>query len=348
MFLLILYLAVALGISFICSVLEAVLLSTTASFVSLKESEGAKGVELLKQQKQNIDRPISAILSLNTVAHTVGAAGVGSQAVKVFGEAYFGVISAVLTVLILVFSEIIPKTIGANYWRALAIPSAKVIRVMVFITYPLVWVSEQITHLIAKDSGDETISREEVSAMVNVGAEAGVFHLKENKMIQNLIKMDSVTARTVMTPSVVVAAAKVDTSLGEFYKDSRFNPYSRILVYKDNKDYISGYILRKTVLERLTEDKFDITLGEIERPVLSFLESTSLMQIWEQMIEKKEHISIIIDEYGCMRGVVTMEDIIETMLGFEIVDENDFVEDMQDLARQRWQAIKDREEQTQK
>lgn len=339
MFLLITYLFIALGVSFLCSILEAVLLSTTVSFVSMKESEGHRLAPLLKSQKQNIDRPISAILSLNTIAHTIGAAGVGSQAVVVYGDAYFGIISAILTVLILVFSEIIPKTIGARYWRQLALPVASITRVLIFIAFPLVWVSEFITKLISSGGESNTVSREEVSAMVTVGLEAGVFHGEENKMIQNLIKMSNITAREVMTPSVVVHAAEESMTISEFYRDKQYSNNSRIPIYKESKDYITGYILRSVILEKLSEDQFDMPLGSVKRSILSFLESATLIDIWEKMIENKEHISIIIDEYGCMRGIVTMEDIIETMLGQEIVDENDPVEDMQLLARQRWESM---------
>lgn len=318
------------------------LLSTTISFVSMKEQQGHKHAALLKSQKENIDRPISAILSLNTIAHTIGAAGVGSQAVVVYGEAYFGLISAILTILILVFSEIIPKTIGARYWRQLAMGSAAVTRVLIFITYPLVWVSEFITRMISSGGETAAVSREEVSAMVSVGHKEGVFHGEENKMIQNLIKMSNITARTVMTPSVVVQAAEESMTLRDFYKNKQYQNNSRIPVYSENKDFITGYILRSVVLERLSEDRFDMTLEEIRRPILSFMESATLINIWEKLLENKEHISIIIDEYGCMRGIVTMEDIIETMLGLEIVDENDPVEDMQVLARQRWEEMQKR------
>lgn len=338
--LVLLYLTLALSVSFLCSVMEAVLLSTPMSFITMKEQSGAKSATLLKRLKQDIDKPIAAILSLNTIAHTVGAAGVGAEAVKVFGEAYFGIISAVLTILILVLSEIIPKSVGANYWRSLAVPSARIIRGMILISYPLVWLSELITRLVAPSKHEASVSREEVSAMVSIGAEEGVFQKDENRMIQNLIKLDNVTARDVMTPRVVVAAAPEDTTLKDFYRSKQFCNYSRIPVFHNNEDNITGYVLRQVVLERLAEDKFDMKLSDIVRPILTFPESTSVSKIWEKMLEKKEHISIIIDEYGCLRGIVTMEDIIETALGFEIVDERDAVTDMQKLARDRWQKRK--------
>ena len=332
-----LYLFGALSISFLCSILEAVLLSTPMSYISMKEEEGSKTAKLLKKYKSEIDGPVAAILSLNTIAHTIGAAGVGAEAGKVFGEEYFGVISAILTILILVFSEIIPKTIGANSWRALAIPTTKIIKVLIVITYPFVKLSEFITKIF--DRGEQTtVSREEVSAMVNVGVEEGVFQVKEKKIIQNFIKLDSVLAEDIMTPNLVVESVPETLTVKEFYALKDLS-HSRIPVYKDNRDYITGYILRATVLERLAEDKFNTKLSDIMRPMLSFGEEVSVSEIWEKMLESKEHISVITDEYGCMRGLVTMEDVIETMLGVEIVDEYDKTEDMQELARERWQKM---------
>lgn len=329
-----------------CSVLEAVLLSSPMSFVSMLEQEGRKGAGLLKKYKQNIDRPISAILSLNTIAHTVGAAGVGAQSLKVFGNEYFAVTSAVLTLLILIFSEIIPKTIGAAYWRQIALPSARIIHACVIVTYPLVYLSEHLTHAISGNKQSLSVSREEVSAMVTVGAEEGVFEKKENRMIQNLLKLDDITAREIMTPSSVVEMAEESMTLGEFYKNDAFRAYSRIPVYKEeNDDYIIGYVLRQNILEKLSEDKFEMRLSDILRPILTFQETESVSDVWEKLLGKKEHISVIIDEYGCFRGIVTMEDVIETMLGTEIVDEKDTVTDMQELARAQWQEQQEQHEQ---
>ena len=336
--LLLLYLFSAIFISFLCSILEAVLLSTPMSFISAKESEGKSVAHLLKRYKQDIDRPISAILTLNTIAHTVGAAGVCAQSDKVFGNEWFGVTSAVLTLLILVASEIIPKTIGATYWRQLALPSTRIIRVLVFLTYPFVVLSELITNIISTKKQPLSVSREEVSAIVTVGAEEGVLEKKENSMIQHLLKLDDITARDIMTPSSVVEMAEENMTLSEFYKNDAYRAYSRIPVFnEENDDFIKGYVLRQTILEKLSEDRFDTRLSEIVRPILTFQETDSVSKIWEELLAKKEHISVIIDEYGCFRGIVTMEDVIETMLGTEIVDEKDTVTDMQELAREKWQ-----------
>ena len=336
--LLLLYLFAALGFSFLCSVLEAVLLSTPMTFVSMLESEGRTGASLLKKYKQDIDKPFSAILTLNTIAHTVGAAGVGAQSQEIWGDEFFALTSAVLTFLILVLSEIIPKTIGASYWRQLAIPAARIIHTLVIITYPFVLLSEFITHFFSSNHQPMTVSREEVSAMVNVGAEEGVLATKENRMIQNLLKLDDIKARDIMTPSSVVEMAEESMTLREFYRHDAYSTYSRIPVYnEENDDFIKGYVLRQTILEKLSEDKFELRLTDIVRPVLTFQENEPVSKIWEKLLAKKEHISVIIDEYGCFRGIVTMEDVIETMLGTEIVDEKDTVTDMQELAREKWQ-----------
>ena len=285
--LLITYMLLSLIISALCSVLEATILSTPMSYVTTLETQGAKGWERLKQYKTNIDRPIAAILVVNTIANTVGASLVGSTAAG-YASSHFsasdqtslfvGIVSGVFTFLILVFSEIVPKTIGSTYWRKLALPASRIIHIYIIITY--------------------------------------------------------------MTPSVVVAMAEEEMTLREFYGEEEYKNFSRIPVYKgEESDYITGYVLRQEILERLAEDKFDTKLGELARPILSFSEDEDVSTIWEKLLEKKEHISIIIDEYGTLRGIVTLEDVIETMLGFEIVDEKDEVVDMQELAKAQWKQM---------
>lgn len=332
--LILLYLLGALALSFLCSILEAVLLSTPMSFISMKENEGNKTATLMKRYKNNVDRPVGAILSLNTIAHTIGSAGVGAESIKIFGEEYFGLISAILTLLILVLSEIIPKTIGASYWRSLTMTSTKIIRVLIFITYPLVLLSEVITKIFTPKNHQVSVSREEVSAMVDVGTTEGIFRESESKIIKSCIHLAGVKAREIMTPSIVVETANKNLTIKEFYDQQTWN-FSRIPVYDTNKDYIVGYVLKDMVLKALSDDKFDTKLSDMVRPILSFNEDDSVYQIWEKMLEKREHISIIVDEYGCLRGVVSMEDIIETMTGVEIVDEDDVAVDMQAFAKEK-------------
>lgn len=336
MFLLLFYLFLALFVSFLCSVMESVLFSTPISFLIVKEEGGHKSATTFIKLKKNIERPLSAILSLNTVAHTIGAAGVGAQATKMFGELYFGVISAVLTLLILVFSEIIPKTIGARYWRKLALVSGIIINMMVIITFPLVIMANYITKLFSGNTNELSVNREEISAMVKLGTKEGVFNEKENKIIQNLIRLKAVKVTEIMTPRVVVTVANENMSLKEFLVQKEFLYYSRIPVYSKNHENITGYVFRQTVFEKLAEKKTNLKLRNICREIVIVPEFQTLFSLWEILLEKKEHIALIVDEYGGMDGIVTMEDIIETLLGFEIVDERDRITDMQQFARERW------------
>jgi CBS domain containing-hemolysin-like protein len=338
MTLLLTYLFLALFTSFLCSIMEAVLLSTPISYVKAKAEQANVAAITFIKLKSNIDKPLSAILSLNTVAHTVGAAGVGAQATVVFGEAYFGVVSAVLTVLILVLTEIIPKTLGASYSRELMGISAIIIRGMIFITYPLVLVSAALTRMLTRKDVSLTTSREEISALANIGTEEGIFGDKENKIIQNLIKLKSIRISEIMTPRTVVVVANEEMNLKEFLENKDFLHFSRIPIYKENRDNITGYVFRELVFEKLAEDQFHLKLKDIRRPIVVFQENTTLFTAWDELLNKKEHIALVVDEYGGMDGIATLEDIIETLLGFEIVDEKDRVEDMQQYAMDRWKA----------
>ena len=339
MALLLVFLLTAMAVSFLCSVLESVLLSTTISYLQMREDEGDKWAALLHEYKQDPDRPLAAILSLNTIANTIGAAGVGRQATLVFGSAWFGLVSVITTILILVFAEIIPKTIGTTNWRHLTHFAARMLRDLIVILYPIVWCVERLTNLITPESAEEEVSysREELSAMANVGEEEGELEKSENKIIQNIIKLDDIKAYDVMTPRVVAAIASENMTLRDFYRDDNYDHFSRIPVYADSREFITGYILRTDALELLAEDKFTMHLKDIKRPLPYFNEETSLPDIWDSLIQHKEQISIVIDEYGCFQGILTLEDVIETVFGFEITDENDQVSDMQQLARERWQ-----------
>ena len=323
-------------ISFLCSVLEATLMSTPISYITMREDEGDRQATRLKAYKQDSSRPLAAILSLNTIANTIGAAGVGAQATKVFGSQWFGLVSAITTILILVFSEIIPKTIGTTYWKNLTGFCARTIRALIFMLFPIVVCVEFLQKLISGKQSDTSISREEVGAMADVAEESGELEEDENEIIQNLINIDELTAKDTMTPRVVAAIAPESMTIKRFYKDRRFLHHSRIPVYADNDEYITGYILRMDALQLMAEDKFDVTLGDIKRSIESYSEDTQLDTIWDDMLAKKEQIAVIINEYGSFQGIITMEDVIETVLGDEIVDERDEVEDMQQLAREKW------------
>ena len=336
MVLLLFYLFLALFVSFLCSIMESVLLSTPQSFLIVKQEKGDLWAKTFFDLKIHIDKPLAAILSLNTVAHTVGAAGVGAQAVKVFGEASFGIVSAILTILILVITEIIPKTIGARYWRKLAMVSSIIIKGMIIITYPLVVLSAFITKLISKNKLQTTISREEIAAWANIGADEGVFSNNEYRIIQNLLMLKKIKAEEIMTPRVVVALAEENLYLKDFLKNKDYLKFSRIPLYSENEENITGYVFRQTVFEKLAEDQHELKLKDIKREIVIVPNSIELFTLWEKLLERQEHIALIVDEYGGLDGIVTMEDIIETLLGLEIVDETDTVSNMQDYARERW------------
>jgi CBS domain containing-hemolysin-like protein len=333
--LLLLYLLGAMAISFLCSLLESVLMSTPISYITMKEDEGDRNAVLFAKLKDNPDRPLTAILSLNTIANTVGAAGVGQQATLLFGNQWFGLVSAIMTLLILIFSEIVPKTIGSYHWKDLTWLS-RIMKGLMVLLYPLVWIVEKVREPLAGDEPDTTISREEVSAMANIGEEEGVIDNSENKVIQNIIKLDDIKAYDVMTPRVVAAIAPESMTLKQFYKQEDLSHYSRIPVYSDSPEFITGYIMRYDVLENLAEDKFDTRLKSIKRKIAAFHEETSVSDIWESLLKTKDQIALIIDDYGCFQGIITLEDIIETILGMEIIDENDTITDMQQYARERW------------
>ena len=336
---LIAYLFLALFVSFLCSLAESVLLSTPKTFLtSIKEKQSWANSFL--KLKNDIDRPLSAILSLNTIAHTIGAAGVGAKAVEEFGEAYLGVVSAILTLLILVITEIIPKTMGARYWRSLSKVNFYIIKVMLFITYPLVIFSIQITKIISQNKKDETTSREEISALAKIGTDEGVFSENENKIIQNILKLQKIKVTEIMTPRVVVVSVDENSSLLEFQNEKKFLNFSRIPTYNNQNEKITGYIFLQDVLEKLTDEKDsnDILIKKFKRDVLRVPTNVTLLNLWDKLVAKKEHIAIVIDEYGGIDGIVTMEDVIETLLGLEITDENDEIVDMQKYAKERWRA----------
>ncbi|MBR3528417.1 MAG: DUF21 domain-containing protein [Bacteroidales bacterium] len=334
--LLLLFLFGAMSISFLCSILESVLMSTPLSYITMREDAGYKPASRFKEYKTDNGRPIAAILSLNTIANTIGAAGVGAQAAT-FGGNWFGIVSALTTVLILIFSEIIPKTIGTSHWKRLMGFTARTIRVLIVIMYPFVLLIGLITRLFSRNDDEATVSREEVAAMADVGEDEGVLDEDENKIIQNVIKLDDVKAYDVMTPHSVAAVAPESMTLKEFYKEEEYSHFSRIPVYADDPEYITGYILRSDALEDLAEDKFNKRLKDIKRDIPLFNEEQSVSEIWDSLLKHKEQIAIIIDEYGGFQGIITLEDIIETIFGLEIIDENDEVTDMQQYARERWQ-----------
>ena len=336
MALLLLYVALALGVSFLCSVMEAVILSVSPSYVAALDREGDWIGERLQKMKDDIDRPLAAILSLNTIAHTVGAAGAGAQAATVFGETYTGIIAAILTLLILVFSEIIPKTLGAVYWRELAPVVVRFLAPTIFIMKPLVLLSKGITYLLSSDQDQTSFSREEFTAMAEIGEEEGVFEEKESRILRNLFRFNSLRVRDVMTPRTVVFDLPEEKTIGEIVSEHDEFRFSRIPVYSSNRDNITGYVLKDEMLLRAAQEDMSVPLSELAREMLVVREDLPLPDLLERLLDRLEHIALVVDEYGGMAGIVSMEDVVETLLGMEIVDEADSVEDMQALARQQW------------
>ena len=338
MTLLVTYLLLALAVSSLCSIVEAVILTVSEPFVELKVLEKKRGAGKLQKFKHNVDPALSAILTFNTIAHTVGAAGVGAQSIVVFGDAYFGVTSAILTLLILLISEIIPKSIGARYWRELALFTAQVINVMIYTTYPIVLFSRLVTKMVSGKKPLQRVSREEMAVLTQIGKEEGVFDESESKIIGNLINMQSVAVRDVMTPRTVVFLVPEETTLGDVIKQKDILKYSRIPVYKGNVDNVTGYVLKFDILERLAADKNNKTLllKDISRSIAICYEGTSVPKLFDMLLEKKEQIALVVDEYGGMEGIATLEDVVETILGMEIIDEKDGQIDMQQLAKERW------------
>lgn len=336
--LLITYILLALVFSFLCSVAEAVLLSITPSYIVGLRDRKPKLAALLKKLKQdNVDQSLAAILTLNTIAHTVGAIGSGSKAAVVFGSAWFGLFSAVMTLMILFLSEIIPKTIGAVYWRALTGITARFVRLLIWTMYPLIWVSERLTRLITRGKNIHVFSREEFVAMADIGEDAGKIDPNESRIIRNLFRLKFLTASDIMTPRTVISALPQDMAVSAALENEPAVIFSRLPIYQTDIDTITGYILRDDLLLSKARDSGDIRLDTFKREISTVPGSMPLSDLLEFFLEKRLHIALVADEYGGCKGLVSMEDAVETLLGMEIVDEMDTIEDMQVLARQQWE-----------
>ncbi|WKN43399.1 hemolysin family protein [Tunicatimonas pelagia] len=345
--LLIFFFVLSIAFSFLCSILEAVILSVTPSYVNRKVQEGATTGELLKSYQQDIDKPLSAILTLNTIAHTVGAIGVGAQAGKLFGDSEIGlgftsismesIIAAVMTLAILILSEIIPKTIGANNWRTLAPFTVQALRIMILLLTPFVWLSQAITKGLKKEKGRSVLSRADLTAMAQASEESGAIDKDESKIIKNLLRLNKLRVRDVMTPRAVMVMAEISQTLSEYYEQYKPMRFSRIPVFEESQDRVVGMVLKDEVLRGLAEDQHQLTLTKLRRDIKSVLDTEILPTLFDQLLTQREHIAIVHDEYGTVVGLVTLEDVLETILGLEIMDESDTVEDMQRHARQQWE-----------
>lgn len=358
MALLIFYAIISIFFSFLCSILEAVLLSVTPTFVNVKKKEGKAYANDLETLKNDVDRPLIAILTLNTIAHTVGAILVGVQAKAAYAELYgnkptsifgiemtedlmVGVVSSVMTILILVASEIIPKTIGATYWKQLANFTTKALKVLIF---PLqwtgiLWVLQLTTKLIGgKGHHGSVLSREDFSAMAQIAEDEGVFQESESKVIKNLLNFQSVQAKNIMTPRTIMKTEPETTTIEDFFKANQTLRFSRIPVYTDSPDNITGLVLKDDVYKEMANGNGSKKLKDIKRNIVITNRDIPIPQLFETFVETKNHMALVVDEYGSVSGIVTMEDVIETLLGLEIMDESDNVADLQNLARKSWEA----------
>lgn len=330
--LLILFFLLAVGISFLCSILEAVLLSTTPAFIQVQLNQNRRGAALLKKNKEEIDRSISAILTVNTFAHTIGASGVGAEAMVIFGEEYMLIISAVLTLAILYLSEIVPKVIGATHWQKLAIPAAYLVRMLVIITYPLLLISSLITRFFRKETMQKT-SREEIRAISELGSEEGILDEQESDIIENVLDLRTARVKDILTPRSVIFALQSDTTIDQFFDIDDYDNFSRIPIYNETIDAITGVVLLRHILMEKQNGNGQKTLSEIALPIFTIHENIPVSKALEVFIKRREHIFVVKDRYDQTQGVVTLEDAIETLLGVEIMDEFDDVEDMQELAK---------------
>ena len=346
MSLLLFYASISIFFSFLCSILEAVLLSVTSTFISIKKQNNKAYANTLEALKKDVDKPLIAILTLNTIAHTVGAIMVGVQAetldykVDILGVNIVGIVSAIMTLLILVVSEIIPKTIGATYWKQLANFTSKALLVLMF---PLkwtgiLWVLQLTTKLIGgKGVHGSVLSREDFHTMTEIAQEEGVFEENESAIIKNLLTFKEVQAKDIMTPRTVMITASEDETIQFFFDKHPKLQFSRIPIFKTNPDNITGFILKGEVLEEIINGNGNKTLSNIKREILVTNRNLPIPDLFTKFVAKREHIALVVDEYGTTSGLVTMEDVIETLLGLEIMDESDNVADLQHLARKNWE-----------
>jgi CBS domain containing-hemolysin-like protein len=340
---LITFFLLAILVSFLCSLLEAVLLSITPSYTRLKLQKGGRVGKKLEAFKSNIDRPLAAILTLNTVAHTAGAIGVGEQSARIWADTnpmITGVVVPTTMVLgILILSEIIPKTLGANHWQKLVPFTITTLETIIFLLFPLVWISQLITRALKKDKSQSVFSRSEFLAMAEIGVIEGVVEQQDSEIIANLLRMEKVQAMDIMTPRTVVRLAPEQQTIKDFYKSAGQLPFSRIPVHEGEiKEHISGYCLKAEILESLVLGNGENVLETIKREIIVVPEHLPISELFNRFLEKREHIALVVDEYGGMEGIVTMEDVMETLLGMEITDESDNTVDMQALARKNWQS----------
>lgn len=331
MSLLVAYFLLAIGVSFLCSLLEAVILSVTHSQIGMLVKTNPKQGKMLQKLKDDINRPLAAILTLNTISHTLGAAGMGAQVLYLYGSGAVAIASAVLTFCILVFSEILPKTIGAYFCRSLAMPSAYLIRFLMVIAFPFVWLSNTLSNFIT--SSEDKVSREEITAMAEMGEDEGSIDEQESDIIENLFRLKEIQIEDILTPRSVIYAFEDTQTVGEIMDSTEDIIFSRIPVFNDNIDNVIGMVYKDNLLETMADDYFEKTMSQLVEPVEKVYEKESVEMVLNKFIKNRSHMFIVKDEFGGTTGIVTLEDCIETLLGVEIMDESDKVADMRELAK---------------
>ena len=343
---LIFWATISIFFSFLCSILEAVLLSVTPTFINVKKQEEKDYALTLESLKKDVDKPLIAILTLNTIAHTLGAMMVGIEAeslpykIELFGINTVGVVSAIMTFLILVASEIIPKTIGATYWKQLANFTSKALTALIF---PLkwtgiLWLLQLTTKLIGGKGHGSVLSRESFMVMTDMAQEEGVFQENESKIIKNLLNFKAIFAKNVMTPRTVMQTEDQNTTVEDFFNRNLNLRFSRIPIYSDNTDNIKGLVLKDEIFKEMALGNGAKKLSELQRNIIIIDRDLPIPNLFEKLVESRNHMALVVDEYGSVSGLVTMEDVIETLLGLEIMDESDNVSDLQHLARKSWEA----------
>ena len=347
MTLLIIFFVVSIVISFLCSIWEAVLLSIQPSYVHTELQSGSQIGKTLDEYKKDIDKPLSAILTLNTISHTVGAIGVGVQAGKIFGGEAVNllglsvtaetIIAGLMTLAILILSEIIPKTIGANYWDNLVSFTIDSLIVLLFILSPFVWVSQLITKSLKKKGVISVFSKADIVAMAAVSQESGVIQESESKVIKNLMSLDELTVHDIMTPRTVMQIANEDDTLQDFYLKNKPFRFSRIPMFKNSTDNVTGFFLKDELLQHMLDGKEGSALTILKREIPVVHENKILTEVLKNLTAQKSHMAIAVDDYGSIVGIVTLEDVLETVLGIEITDESDTIADLQAYARKRWE-----------
>jgi|FLOH01.1.fsa_nt_gi CBS domain containing-hemolysin-like protein len=334
--LLILFFVLSVSVSFLCSILESVLLSVNMSYISVLERERPSVGRLLKHHKLNINKSIASILILNTIANTLGAAAVGAQASIIFGNDAVVYVSIVLTFAILFLSEIIPKTIGANYWKQLAPTAAQFIRVFIWITYPIILTTLFVTNKISKGKKNiHSLTKEELLHSMFLSEDNGYIDEKESDVIENILNLDNIKVSSILTPRSVVFGINENMSIKEVLAtQSAIFKFSRIPVYSKSIDNITGLVLTKKIFKQAFIDD-NVSMGSIKKDIFTINENIPVSKALDLFITKKDHMFLVMDNYDQTEGILTLEDCVETILGVEIVDESDTTVDMRELAKRK-------------